>query len=282
MGQDFVNESSVWQYGYFNYPYQACIELSHKQDTLIEGKMYREYRTQYSQVFHVILNEDRDDFTGPSHYLRTVGDSVITYFSQREQEALLFDFSAEAGDSWEIVLPYDIDMESMTCTILGTGTDTIGSEILSWQDIEYKSEYISYQERVYSRFGTSVWSLFPWDNHYAEVDRHSYGGLILYTDTDTDFSFGNTESDCNRIISNKEITDLSDISLYPNPTNSQLQIKNLSSGRGYSITITNSKGEHVLTTDNPYNIDCSGLSPGVYLVRIIDSINKYILRMVKL
>jgi len=279
--QEFVNNSASWTYGYFNIGIQSCVELSYEQDTLINTRLYKQYGKDYYNVVHSVLGE-REDFSGSPEFMREEGDSIFYLNSSTNVEVLLYNFSATVGDSWNMALPVDITgHEVMNSKVVNIGMTVINNEELKWQHVEYNigNEFF-YNDTVYHRFGPNSMSILPWDEYYSQVDRNQLGGLIRYV-ADT-FEYWKGITGCERISSSLEIGNNSDVTLFPNPTQSTILVKNLNPNVDYKATVYNINGKVVLKTDSPFEIDCSGLYPGIYFLQIMDSTNKYNLRMVKL
>lgn len=87
------------------------------------------------------------------------------------------------------------------------------------------------------------------------------------------------------IVSVKEINPLSNVVIYPNPTNNQLIISGLADGVITTFTVTDITGKIVrkpiTSFNNQQNIDVSSLSTGIYFLQINSSTGTKTLKFVK-
>jgi len=103
------------------------------------------------------------------------------------------------------------------------------------------------------------------------VDDVSYSTANWIDFIDPTSTFVNNEAECEGLSIGDNSLDIGLI-IYPNPTNSHLFIQGATNQ--LLATVYNLLGKEVLSFENTDNIDVSGLSDGVYIIKISDGINE--------
>ena len=102
------------------------------------------------------------------------------------------------------------------------------------------------------------------------VDNAEYSSQN-WTDIDPNQTFVENEAECEALAVADNSLD-ADLILYPSPTDNYLFIQGTTSQ--LSATVYNMLGKQVLNTQNTDKIDVSGLSDGVYIIKISDGVNE--------
>ncbi|MES2780307.1 MAG: T9SS type A sorting domain-containing protein [Bacteroidota bacterium] len=119
---------------------------------------------------------------------------------------------------------------------------------------------------AYKTYGASYYEVYV-----SDLDNINY--QQSFADWDT--------TNCNTLLSVEEPTDTSKLTIYPNPTSRYISIAGIKDLQQSTVYILNVYGEHLLTSNNPLNIDISSLSNGVYLIKIEQNTKVHLLKFVK-
>jgi hypothetical protein len=126
---------------------------------------------------------------------------------------------------------------------------------------------------VRNEANTLIIEFFAFDNPNLTciyVDNAEYS-TQNWTDIDPNSTFVENEAECEALAVADNPLD-ADLILYPSPTDNYLFIQG-TAGQ-FSATVYNMLGKQVLNTQNTDKIDVSGLSDGVYIIKISDGVNE--------
>ena len=220
----------------------------------------------------------RDEVTHEYVYER---DGKVYWWNKTlEVFTVLYDYEAEVGDYWEIIV----------------GTRTIDMHVDAVEEIEYEGRVwrmlrVSDPEDLFS--GNIVCgighltSFFP-EKLMGDSERIRVEGMRCYwKEGELVFKYG--DEDCDAIISeihNVEENGLSTgsgtFTVYPNPTNDVLTIHHSAFRIHHSaFRITNLMGQTVLTgqiTAENQQINVSSLPQGMYFITVGDVTRKFVVR----
>ena len=217
-------------------------------------------------------------------------DGVVYWWNDDLQEfTVLYDFGAEPGDEWEII----VGSESVTMHVDSVMYNEYEGEV-------YKVLKVSDENNIFS--GTVVCgighmtSFFP-ERLMTRNKKYRVEGMRCFW-RNGELFFKNGERDCdevyeeyhNGIEEDGPSTGSGTFTIYPNPTNSVLTIQHsaltTSNASHFNIPnssfrITNLMGQTVLTgniTAETQQIDVSGLPQGMYFISIGDVTQKFVVR----
>lgn len=196
-------------------------------------------------------------------YMYSENDSV--FFYKNGGFHLLYDFGANAGDT--IILEYFTDLPMI---IDSTGTIMVNEQ-------ERKIQYITCTDSLVLECGNHVIEgIGSTSFMFPTADGELDGPLRCYQDENSGLflrpfhpTYGWNHEDCEEIITGIEETIWNNgISIFPNPANRTISIKNIYQPTAYKIY--NLKGKALLSGEaigiNEINI--SGLSQGVYFIEL--------------
>jgi len=177
----WADSGATWHYGFFGIISQGYISIEYIEDTTvlgIEAQKLEVYKSgidfMSGQYFESILG-----------YEYTYSDSDRVYHMVGDEFKILYDFSAEIGDT---LFHYLID-EFMNpfCDSIGRsivsekGIEMINDVELRWYEIEYLDGISAFYSRIYEKIG-SMDFLFP-TNDICGLDDDYYAPFRCYSDS---------------------------------------------------------------------------------------------------
>ena len=194
---------------------------------------------------------------------------------------VLYDYEAEVGDSWNIFV----------------GTEILTMHVDAVEEIEYEGRTyrmlrVSDPEDLFS--GNIVCGIGHLTSFFPERLMNKGDGVRVegmrcyWVDDELVFKYG--DEDCDAIISdlhgveeNGPSTPLTELVIYPNPTDGTLFVQTLraTSLHDQTYRITNVMGQTLLTgkiTDENQQIDVSSLPQGMYFITFASETRKFVVR----
>ncbi len=205
-------------------------------------------------------------------------DSVFYYNSVIGEFCLLYNFNANQGDEWVVLHAWDLGgglVDSSTIIV-----DSV--KVISVDNVDLKILYTRHQSP-----GEDVW--FFGGRHIERIGGEYLfpvyqfcdpipGELRCYEDDDIVFKQGVFE--CDEILSLIENKHLSEIQIYPNPSNGKIWVSGLKNNvQQIKIEVFNLFGTHLQTkkidvTENLF-FDISDYYEGIYFIRLTNNNNIY-------
>ncbi len=177
------------------------------------------------------------------------------------------------------VSQYDIDSVSANSSISNLITSSLDSDLVVTPGlyfVVYKDEHDGANggttAPAFSSYNAALgYSLYNWQSNHQWVDLQNAltGTWSLYP------NFGMT--DASIVVSTKEINNISNMQVYPNPSSSQVFVKlSLKSSENVRIELMNTMGQLVYSskvTGKNINtsVNVSNLSTGIYMLNVITS-----------
>lgn len=201
-------------------------------------------------------------------------DSVFYYNHHFDRFDLLYDFSAQAGDTLTFPVPLKIGTDT---NIFKVVVDSItldeldGSLLRHFHTTVLDSSYnFHFDDGYYERIG-QINSFFLSPDIICCIAGTPLGPLRCYQDSE--YHINLTGSPCDLwLTTDIEITtELMDISLYPNPTSSQLILECPFTLLGEVFNLSNAQGQVLLTKkiqNKMTEIDMGKLPRGIYFLQI--------------
>lgn len=220
---------------------------------------------------------DRDFWTDVTHeYIYEEGNKVYWWNKELEEFTLLYDYTAETGDEWEI----KVGQESIIVHV-----DSVG--LFEYQGDVRKMLHISDAGNIFNGdivvgFGHMT-SFFPERLMRKNVD-FEVNGLRCYWVGDI-LLYHNGDEDCDAIHSQlqdiDELIDNTVFEVYPNPANGILfvETRHATSLQAETYRITNFMGQTVLSgsiTAENQRIDIESLPDGMYFVTVGEQTLKFV------
>jgi hypothetical protein len=205
-------------------------------------------------------------------------DSVFYYNSVLGEFCLLYNFNANQGDEWVVLHAWDLGngmVDSSTIIV-----DSV--KVMSVDNVDLKVLYTRHKTS-----GEDVWFfggrhieriggeyLFP---VYQSCDPIP-GELRCYMDNDIFLKQGAFE--CDEIVSSIENKHISEIKIYPNPTNGKIWVSGLiNNEKQIKIEVFNLFGNQLqskyIDVMENLNFDISSYSDGIYFIKFTNANNMY-------
>lgn len=212
--------------------------------------------------------------TGPSAtfphplYVYTQNDSVMFYSDFSGQFELLYNFGAQAGESWIIGgLNTTIGVDTLTVYVDSVGQWMIGGDTLKVQFVSYRPFY-DWGFEIIEGVGNTGF-LLPDFGLY----EGGPAGLRCYQDPNNDYHFVTYPCDTvNGTSSTANIDSEVQISVFPNPVTANIHISISPNLVNCSFALWDPLGrlvrERVAMAGGTNKIDTYGLQPGVYLWQV--------------
>ena len=267
LSQDFAPIGSEWHYDeHFAFSSQVdYIKFTSEKDTLIYGEVCRKITKR-----HRLGCNDRPDV----EFLFTRNDTVFFLDTVFNQFQILYDFSAESGDSWIVkVKDAEIENDTVFITVDSTSIKTINGFDLKALHVTYvnsSGEWPEiYNSTIVEKIGdlTYMFNWYPY--YYGACDVNWTEGLRCYEDEEFGFYSTNTLVACDFTTSISELELQNSFEVSPNPSNGYifvevnckeklvLEVKDLNAKLLYS-------GSFISST----SVDLSKFQKGMYLVKI--------------
>lgn len=264
--QEWAPVGTKWYYSNLD---QAWINLVPRViesigDTFIDGHLSKK----------IIGRCDCGMTINDTNYLYSDSSKVFIYNDSISRFTLLYDFNLNSGETWTIIPPnppdsFVVKVDSISNLILNNDTFKVQHVSTTYPA---KYEFIS---TIIENIGSSD-CLFP-QNSLASPGT---GPLRCYENPTTgiykfpNYHFG-TSFPCDTTIflySIEDINNSNSISLYPNPTNSKINIqfesKNFSQINIYNLFGIKQKVDISVKT-NEIELDVNNLKSGVYILEIL-------------
>ena len=262
VGQEWAPIGATWHYDQLEFsPHndRSFIKYSVIGDTIIEGqsvKVFEQALTTYLSHYDSIL------ITRDTCYLSEIGDSVYLYDKIYRSFKLIYNFSAEPGDTlrvWCNQGDTDIDVVVDSVTLININ----GFELKKLYVTSPFPQDCNMNGDIIENIG---WTGFLFPQH-SIADPPIGGPLRCYSDPVIgDYKI--SEKDCDFIVPIIESSMLG-VNVYPNPFNRIVRVddRNRTISRISIIDLSGRVvGDPVLVDDQ---LDLGDLSEGVYTLRIV-------------
>ncbi len=221
------------------------IDIVLERDTLIGGN------TWYSLSELSVCSRDLQEF-----WLRKKGEIMWMHDPEVNQEFLLYDFSKQAGESWEIVMPNGAPKH--TVIVDSVSIEEVDGRLIQVQYVHADPYFSAYDfgNKIYNGIGSSHY-LFPTGNLCEGPN-----GLCSFATQSQSIEIS-SEFDCIPLsVLNKNAAQ---IELFPNPNNGSFQIQGIDNYE--SLEIYNINGSLVKRYDS-YTAQINMDRSGMYLLKI--------------
>lgn len=256
--QDFAPIGSIWHYtqGTVNPDYITYKTLESVSDTTIQGIECRKIVEVGSPSSTVVSY----------HYMYSENDRVFFYADDSFQ--LLYDFGANKGDT--VTLGYFQTHEGNPLQMFIDSTSTI-----MVNNQERKIQYITCGDGMAIEFGHHVIEGIGNTSFMFPTFDFSFDGpLRCYQDNNTGLflnpfysGYGWNHQECEEILLGIEKTeDKQSISIFPNPTQSSITVRNIDRVTAYKIiTISGSVVKQGIISESS-ELSLAELSKGIYFI----------------
>ncbi|MCF8307484.1 MAG: T9SS type A sorting domain-containing protein [Bacteroidales bacterium] len=182
--QNWAPEGASWHYNetYAFYPDSTYIKYESVGDTVIDGQACKKL-DKYHYVYYLMRDHDEE-------YMFSRNDTVFVYDNYIEDFQMLYDFNAEAGDTWYRLIPdaYD-DTDTSFVHIDSTTTTEINGVTLEKFYATFEMVYHSdnfddwtYNGEIIERIGYMDYMFYSTPVTYFTYDHNFATGLRCYED----------------------------------------------------------------------------------------------------
>ena len=264
--QNWAPVGAKWHYkeGFANYGDVDFIRFESVKDTLFMGKNCRKILKR-----HQVGCLQRPNI----EYMYSEDNKVFFYDEYFSQFQLLYDFSAEVNDSWEIKIPdMDSDVDTLVITV-----DEIDNIILNgyslkrqFVTIDFLNEQIpsSYNSTIIESIG-DISYMFNFMNEFMMVcDDNFSDGINCYEDNLLGINHFNNNTDCEfQSVGLSELQNDDTLRIYPNPVNNTIVLIN--SDKYIYYKIYDLAGKLLKEDSFSKNINIEDISKGIYILEVV-------------
>ncbi len=271
ISQDWAPEGAEWYYDYAAFQVTGYIKIVSSGDTVIDGQLCKTLaKTGFTYDYETEIYET--GFIGNEY---TWSDTDKVYIYKNGQFYTLYDFSAQAGDSWIIPATF-----LGFCDTIGTMVvDSTGSIVIN--NISLRVIYCNPDESSHWFLGSVIiekigpvdsYMLPNMTNNCGVADYFVGGPLRCYSDDVLGLYSTGISPECDYILSveNSEISnDL--IKVFPNPARDYVVFETKEVPFDSKIIIMNIFGQEAETLyikSKKTVLDARGFNEGVYLYRV--------------
>ena len=274
--QSWAPAGAQWHYSFDIFSTTGYVHIEYAGDTVLVCDL-----TEKTYQDCKILNKTRHtyDYVSEAYHTANLGqeytwanaDTVLLY--KHDRFYVLYDFSAEVGDTWEIPEIYETYCDSIgVVKVVSVGDTLVNSELLRYIVLEPEaaSQWVI-RGMVVEKIGPLNWYMFP-EHDGCIADLYEGGVFRCYEDDDFEFQIGIVPY-CNFIVTTPEINEETKFNIFPNPASNTLVIEN-SSQNIVQISITDLYGKTIVKLKNvaeTVRIDISKYPAGSYLVHFTDN-----------
>lgn len=263
--QVWAPDGAVWHYSYNNFWTEGYVKIEAKGDTLIDGvscKVLSKELFTYNYSLQLY-----DTLPLGKEYMFVDGDKIFIY--RYNQFFVLYDFSAQPGDSWTVPATFNLGGCNNTgqTLVTATGDTTINGNSLRYIDLSYieGSDWVI-EGRVVERIGNITGYMLP--EPACVIDIYEGGPLRCYSDDTFGLYNYNPVIPCDYVTHVSSEVSRS-LHVFPNPIRNHMTVicnENNYQAVIYDIRgILRYKGIHFSGTSL---IDLQYFEPGVYFLLI--------------
>ncbi len=203
-------------------------------------------------------------------YIYEQQDSVFFYSELSSRFELLYDFGAQAGDSWVIGGLNGGDVDSLAIHVDSTSQWLINGQTLKVLHISYPIVPFEWGDRIVA----GIENPFFLTPHYGLVEEKAIG-LRCYTDAENDFHF--VWYPCDTILQTLQVSELDqkpNISVSPNPVHEYIRIEMDAHAAGAIFNLYHITGQRATSapiiqgTNDLNNLNIKG---GIYFWEVVSN-----------
>ncbi len=257
--QSWCPPGATWTYTHTDgWMYDGMARYQYIGDTLMEGgtaQIITLHTEGHFWPLDTVLVGDCEKF-----FTRLIGDRVDLWTGTDFDT--LYNFAALPGDHWHINSP-DAEDPFLVLTVQDTGHTVIDGISLRYLVTSLSNS--TGADTIIERLGSLPYHFVPWALSVLDAPN---GPLRCYEDVDINYHSPAWPFGCTSIAGVPEVEE-SAISISPNPGTDHITLQ-LPAGP-HVITLQDATGRSLLeqrTTEQQPVINTSGLSPGIYLLRI--------------
>ena len=265
----------VWHYDYWNVGEQGFIKIEQEGEVTVGGHVCQNL---YATKFRFFVTGPEGNWTyGMEPYISAkvyVSNDTVFYWDQNHF-SILYDFSAQAGDSWLLKTGGSMFQCSDTSYTIVNEAHSIqlgGEQAIQFSVSDSAGSGYGIAGMINSRFGAMGENyLFPFmrncdPNTFVEFDM-----LTFKCFEDDSLSYNPSGEDCEYMLTHLGVSEQNkpQIKIYPNPGNEFVFIESPSPIS--MVRVLDLSGNEVAkdnTQNKEYLLNTSKLSPGVYFIEV--------------
>lgn len=212
----------------------------------------------------------------PLFYLYNQGDSVFCWDWSNNRFNLLYDFSAETGDSWQIEMPHgSLPDGDTTITVLVDSMSyrVMNSDTFKIWHISY-NEWADWSDILIEGIGSTCY-LIP----SPDLEEFNVCSLRCFEYDTMETVFVNFPCDTLIVNNYSGVTDYTwagSVKLFPNPASENFGVECSGlTGQWVTIQVSDLSGRPVRTerfnNTGQYSMDVSGMPNGMYLLKLVSN-----------
>ena len=271
--QIWAPQGAKWYYTFSNFWITGYISIENTKDTLIYDNTSGQNRNcqKLVKTFYSYnhINGNLDTISLGSEYTWSNDDTVFIY--RHDQFYVLYDFSAQPGDSWVIPETYNFleycDSVGVV-NVVAAGDTILNSEVLRYIVVEPEDQSHWVLSGIIIEKIGPLWYMLPEQN--CILDYMEGGPLRCYQDSVFQYASGIAPY-CDFIVGIKE-PDNNSFMIYPNPAKDFVHFEVRRSVFGVNeLRLFDVYGRQVtgkVITSEQTILDVSGLPVGVYFYRL--------------
>jgi hypothetical protein len=284
---NWIHGNAVWHYKYFNFsmPGSGYIKVWDDGDTLIQNKVC----TKLKSVKHAFepINAQWELAEYVSDYISGIvyysNDTVYRWYNNEFQ--VLYDFSAQTGDSWILSTgnaPFGCN-DTSYCDVESVGSVNLGGNMYNELQVNNTMDaYEYFYGKINTRFGPTQRYLFPLTRVCDSMTVLDIDQITFICFEDDSLYYNPTNEACEYYLGLKESA-LNTISIFPNPSTGKIEL--LSEIPLKTIRVMNVQGLVLKEFDTSLTlkeIDLSELPQGAYYLKIENSKGEEIIKPIQL
>lgn len=279
ISQSLIEPGSVWHYRWSHYSGNTGftrVELV--GDTIIQNVQWKVLsRVHHRWTYMSTGLEYTGQETLSDIFLREQGDSL--FYMHDNTAFLLFDFSAQKGDSWIVSADSTDCGPNSMIWVDSVGTDSLG-DFISIRTTD--SSFIGIDSRVYKGIGAALDYIIPNERSgCAGVISHPVYYNLNCFESDSTSGIKLLDEPCEYLLSKLEVNPLTKaLKIWPNPANGILHLA--SNADLKSLELINTTGQSFVLEVSSDQVDISSLPSGTYYFRIPDREDQNFKKLIKI
>jgi len=277
--QEFGSPDSKWKFDirlYYGYG-----TINFEKDSTIDSKSFNKFLIT-SQV--IDSNDDTTSVTQPIFFNNS--DGLVSFSTNGTSCDTLINYNAAPQDKWTIPHRKEFREEKYIITVIDTFTANFNEKKLKALSCTFHEEggfMNPFVDTIYEHFGFRHSFILPYDGIDSALGSNIGGVPLCFSNNfmgiielEPAFFLGSVfPVDCRKLSGFKEIdTDHKSFIIFPNPTDTELNISGISKTDHFKIL--NSSGQECHRGIYRDMIDVSELVPGIYFVVCGDRVGKFV------
>lgn len=264
--QVFVYPGSEWHFDYKNFWIEGYVKISYVNDTIINDKTLHSLKKEL--FFYDFSQQEYGTVELGNEYIYSNEDTVFIY--RHNQFYILYDFSAQPGDSWIVPETFSTQCDSVgLVVVVATGDTLINGESYRYIILQGDSESDwEISGKITERIGNIDGYMLP--NPTCVIDFYEGGPLRCYFDNEVGLINIGISPACDYITGISGWYHEHQFKVYPNPCTNYIFLQGTIMPD--KVVLLDINGLAIITHHRlqlPYSIDISGLKSGSYLLSIV-------------